>query len=167
MEKEKTVFTGLQDAIDLTFCGINYFHDLIYESADGELEKMLYILRQLLDKQQADLEEIYKAINRTLGRISLENPKYKEYVEFEGRTFEYPEIIRAVLEPVKPQAAAQEGFELDPLTKENIFKDAGKLQDMASQIQLTAESLCHDLGLELPPNIKERIAREKAARQAA
>jgi hypothetical protein len=66
-----------------------------------------------------------------------------------------------------PQAAAQEDFDLDPVTKENIFKDAEKLQDMASQIQLAAEGLCHDLGLELPPNIKERIARQKAARQAA
>jgi hypothetical protein len=68
----------------------------------------------------------------------------------------------AILEPQEP---AQEGFDLDLVSvrNENIFKDAEKLQDMASQIQFIAEALCHDLGIDLPPNIKEKIARHRAA----
>jgi hypothetical protein len=67
----------------------------------------------------------------------------------------------------KPQAGAPEGFELDPEAQEFIFKDAERLQNMASELALVAEGLCHDLGLELPTYIKEKIAREKAARQEA
>lgn len=71
--------------------------------------------------------------------------------------------------PPQPQRTpkASEDWELDPITKDNILKDAEKLQDIASQIELTAEFMCHDWGLEPPPNIKERIAKEKAAREAA
>lgn len=69
--------------------------------------------------------------------------------------------------PAPPTPKTSEDWKLDPLTKENIFKDAEKLQDMASQIQLAAEGICHDLGIELPPNIKEKIARQRAARQGA
>lgn len=57
-----------------------------------------------------------------------------------------------------------EDWELDPTTKDNILKDAEKLQDMASQIQFAAEAICHDLGIELPPNIKERITRQGETR---
>lgn len=66
--------------------------------------------------------------------------------------------------PAPPTPKTSEDWELDPITKENILKDAEKLQNMASQIQLTAEGMCHDLRLELPPNIKERIARQRASR---
>ena len=62
-----------------------------------------------------------------------------------------------------PQVAAPEDWELDPVTKENLLKDLEKLQDMGSKIQLAAECMCNDLGLEFPPNIKERIAKEHAA----
>jgi hypothetical protein len=65
-----------------------------------------------------------------------------------------------------PAQAAPGGFELDPEAQEFIFKDAERLQNMAAELALVAEGLCHDLGLELPPNIKEKIASEKAARDA-
>jgi hypothetical protein len=65
-----------------------------------------------------------------------------------------------------PQGAGDD-WKLDPITKENILKDAKNLQNMASKIQLIAEGLCLDLGLELPPNIKERIVRGKVAREEA
>jgi hypothetical protein len=64
----------------------------------------------------------------------------------------------------KPTSPAAADGKLDPVAKENILKDAEKLQDIASQIQFTAEAMCHDWGFELPKNIKERIAKEKAAR---
>jgi hypothetical protein len=60
------------------------------------------------------------------------------------------------------QQAVAGHLELDPVTKENISRDAKNLQDMASQIQLVAEGLCHDLGLELPPNLKKRIVKKVA-----
>lgn len=108
VKERKTVFTGLSDAIHLTFCPVEAFYDLMFETSEGEIEKVFLVLRQLWDKQQAQLERIYEAIDRTLGCISLENPMFNEYVEFEGQTFKHPEIIRAVLTPVKPQADRQE-----------------------------------------------------------
>jgi hypothetical protein len=62
-----------------------------------------------------------------------------------------------------PTPKTSKDWELDPVTKENIFRDAENLQDMASKIQLAAEGMCHDLGIELPSNIKEKIARQRAA----
>ncbi len=68
---------------------------------------------------------------------------------------------------LRPQAPAQEGFELDHVTRENLIRDMGKLAGMSPELQLMAEGICNDLGLPLPPAIQERIAREKAARGAA
>lgn len=65
-----------------------------------------------------------------------------------------------------PTPKNSEDWELDPATKENIFRDAENLQEMASKIQYIAEALCHELGLEIPPNIKESINRAEAARGA-
>lgn len=53
--------------------------------------------------------------------------------------------------------AAADDWELDPETKENILKDLENLQDMGSKIQLAAECMCTDLGLEFPPNIQAHI----------
>lgn len=69
--------------------------------------------------------------------------------------------------PAPPTPKTSEDWELDPATKKNISRDAENLQEMASKIQYIAEALCHELGLEIPPNIKEKIAREKAAQAAA
>jgi len=101
-EERKTCFTLLSDAVGLTFAPLEAFFDLFHEREDDEIDQFLRVANVLLEKQKAELEKIFEAINQTVGKISLENPMYGEYVKFEGRTFEYPELIRAVLEPLKP-----------------------------------------------------------------
>ena len=65
----------------------------------------------------------------------------------------------------QPQAG-QEGFKLDPVVRENLINDVEKLAGMSPELQLMASGICEDLGLPLPKAIKEKIAREKAARGA-
>lgn len=109
-DERKTYFHLLSDAVDLTFAPIEAFYDLLDENEHGGgVENLLMVLRQLLDKQRDELKKIYEPINRTLGRLSLEAPIHDEVVEFEGRKFRCGDYFRAVVEPVKPQAAAEGG----------------------------------------------------------
>jgi hypothetical protein len=67
---------------------------------------------------------------------------------------------------IRKPNAGQEGFELDPIVRQNIIKDVEKLAGMSPELRLMAEGICEDLGLPLPEVIKEKIARGKAARNA-
>jgi hypothetical protein len=110
--ERETSFNHLSDLIALTFVPLEDFVRLIDDSCpEGDTGRIMRVIRKLLDKQQEELKEIDEAIVRTLGYIRLEMPLWEMVVEFEGRKFEYPQLIRAVLEPVKAQAGSPEGGE--------------------------------------------------------
>jgi len=108
-EKSETYFNHLSDAVGLTFGPTEAFLGLLYETATGELEQMIQVFEALLYKQKADLEKIYEAIDRSIGVVRLEGPMSGQVVEFVGRKFKDCEYFRAVVESVKPQAAAEGG----------------------------------------------------------
>jgi hypothetical protein len=71
-EERKTYVDLLSDAVGSTFDPIEAFYDLLAHNEHGDgIDNLLMVLRQLLDKQQKDLEKIYEPINRALGRLSL------------------------------------------------------------------------------------------------
>ncbi len=108
MERE-TYQNQLCDAIGLILIPLKDFHDLLDYETEGVTGSIMRVLKELLNRQDEELEKIYEAINRTLGRITLEIPLHGKSVNFGGRKYSHPKIIRAVLKPVKPQVAAQGG----------------------------------------------------------
>jgi hypothetical protein len=69
-----------------------------------------------------------------------------------------------VPENLAGEAVGQESFDLDPVVRANLIEDVEKLAGMSPELQLMASGICEDLGLPLPKAIKEKIAREQAAR---
>ena len=135
--RERPTFQEIQKLMD-NLRVIRATADLLCMAADTEAQGRQEFLKHTLSEIGEHLEEL---ATEALVILRYEGPRSA------------PE----------PQASRPEDWELDPTTKENILKDLENLQDMGSKIQLAAECMCCDLGLEFPPNIKERIAKEHAA----
>jgi hypothetical protein len=105
-----TTFFLLSDAITLTRGRIEDFIEILDEESRGdEVDRVVRILKELLKAQDQDLDEIFRAIDRTVGDIDLESPLSGVSVEFEGRFYKCGQFFRARLNPVKPQPPAQGG----------------------------------------------------------
>lgn len=107
----KTYQNLLSDAIGLIMHPLKDFLALMDDETEGATGRIMRVIAELLERQDQELDKIYEAINRTLGKLSLEMPMHGEYVEFAGRTYQHPEIIRAVLESVKLQVVPKGGGE--------------------------------------------------------
>lgn len=101
-EERKTYQNLLSDAIGLIRHPLKDFIGLVNDETEGKTGRIMRVLQELLERQDQEFKKIYEAIDRTLGRLSLEYPLPIKWVE-------YPEIIRAVLEPVKRPAAPEGG----------------------------------------------------------
>ena len=98
---ENTRAHDLADLLDEASTPLQACVLLLDDIDDGELARVLVVIRTLMERQQADIEKIAAAIAETLGKVKL--LQCQRHMKINGKDYHEGDFFHAILVPREVQ----------------------------------------------------------------